>query len=111
MNFVLKVAGTQSAVEVNVPVDSLIATSSASVSSVLTEQRVRDLPVIGNNAMDLFSIMPGIVSGFYGTSGQSRSEASFDTYIGGLNVMGNVNLTRDGVNNSAAAIDVTHVSG
>ena len=103
LNFVLKVAGTQQSVEVSVPVDSLLATSSASVAGVLTEQRVRDLPVIGNNAMDLFSIMPGIVSGFYGTSGQSRSEASYDTYIGGLNVMGNVNLTRDGINNSAAA--------
>jgi hypothetical protein len=103
LNFELKVGAAQQAVEVSIPIDSVIATSGASVGGVLSEQRVRDLPVVGNNAMDLFSIMPGIVSGFYGTSGQSRSEASYDTYIAGLNVMGNVNITRDGINNSAAA--------
>jgi hypothetical protein len=84
LNFALKVGGAQQAIEVSVPIDALIATSSATVSGVLTEEKVRELPVVANNAMDLFSIMPGIVSGFYGTSGQSRSEASFDTYIGDL---------------------------
>src|SRR3954451_15946957 len=62
LNFSLAVAGGQQAVEVSVPVDALIATSSASVAGVLTEQRVRDLPVVGNNAMDLISTMPGFVS-------------------------------------------------
>ena len=37
--------------------------------------------------------MPGIVSGFYGISGQNRSEASYDTSIAGLNVMSGVNVT------------------
>ena len=53
--------------------------------------------------MDLFSTQPGIVSGFSGTAGQARSEASYETSISGLNVMGSVNVTRDGINNSASA--------
>src|SRR5689334_5389259 len=91
LNFSLPVAGGQQAVEVSIPVDSLIATSSASVAGVLSEQRVRDLPVVGNNAMDLSTTMPGVVAGFSGTAGQARSEASYETSISGLNVMSGVN--------------------
>ena len=47
--------------------------------------------------------MPGIVSGSSGTAGRARSEASYETYISGLNSWVTVNLTRDGINNSAAA--------
>ena len=103
LNFVMKVAGAQQSVDVTVAADSLISTSSASVAGVLNEQRVRELPIVGNNVMDLFSTQPGIVSGFSGTAGQARSEASYETSISGLNVMGSVNVTRDGINNSAAA--------
>src|SRR6185369_15416763 len=90
VNFQLNVAGTQQTVEVNIPVDTLIATSSASVAGVLNEQRIRDLPVVGNNVMDLTSTMPGFVSGFSGTAGQPRSEASYESSIAGLNVAGAV---------------------
>ena len=103
LNFVMKIAGTQQSVDVTIATDSLLATSSASVAGVLNEQRVRDLPIVGNNAMDLFTTQPGIVTGFSGTAGQARSEASYETSISGLNVAGNVNVTRDGINNSAAA--------
>jgi len=103
LNFVMKLGGTQQSVEVTVATDSLIATTNASVAGVLSEQRVRDLPIVGNNAMDLFTTQPGIVTGFSGTASQSRSEASYETSISGLNVAGNVNVTRDGINNSAAA--------
>ena len=103
LNFLMKVSGAQQSVEVTVASDALIATSSASVAGVLTEQRVRDLPIVGNNAMDLSTTMPGVVAGFSGTAGQARSEASYETSISGLNVMSGVNVTRDGINNSAAA--------
>src|SRR4029453_11978087 len=72
-------------------------------------QRRRELPTVGNNAMDLFSTQPGIVAGFSGTAGQARSEASYETSISGLNVMGSVNVTRDGINNSASA--ATNLAG
>jgi len=103
LNFVLKVAVGQQSVDVTVADDSQISTTSASVTGVLNEDRVRELPVVGNNVMDLFSTQPGFVSGFSGTAGQSRSEASYEASIGGLNVMGSVNVTRDGINNSASA--------
>jgi len=108
LNFVLKVAGAQQSVEVSVA-DSLLSTSSASVAGVLNDQRLRELPTVGNNVMDLFSTQPGIVSGFSGTAGQARSEASYETSISGLNVMGSVNVTRDGINNSASA--ATNLAG
>src|SRR5207244_9008013 len=46
LNFSLKVAGGNTAVEVNVAVDTLLAASSSSVGTVLAEQRVRDLPLV-----------------------------------------------------------------
>jgi len=109
LNFVMKVAGGQQSVEVTTAADSLISTSGASVAGVLSDQRLRELPVVGNNVMDLFSTQPGIVSGFSGTAGQARSEASYETSISGLNVMGSVNVTRDGINNSASA--ATNLAG
>src|SRR5678816_1788715 len=61
LNFVLKVAGGQQSVDVTVSDDSAISTTSASIAGVLNQERVRDLPVVGNNAMDLFSTQPGFV--------------------------------------------------
>ena len=109
LNFVMKLAGGQQSVEVTTSADSLISTSGASVAGVLNDQRLRELPTVGNNVMDLFSTQPGIVSGFSGTAGQARSEASYETSISGLNVMGSVNVTRDGINNSASA--ATNLAG
>ncbi|PYS38594.1 MAG: hypothetical protein DMG14_17050, partial [Acidobacteria bacterium] len=45
LNFTLRVGGVAQAVEVTVAADTLLATSSASVGTVLPEYRVRDLPL------------------------------------------------------------------
>src|SRR5262249_33733579 len=63
LNFSLKVAGGNTAVEVSVAVDTLLATSSSSVGTVLGEQRVKDLPLVSQNAQDLVTLMPGVVMG------------------------------------------------
>src|SRR5262245_32410937 len=42
LNFTLKVANVTQSVEVAIPVDTLIATSSSSVGTILTENTVRD---------------------------------------------------------------------
>src|SRR4029079_12557360 len=47
LNFVLKVAVGQQSVDVPVADDSQISTTSASVTGVLNEDRVRELPVVG----------------------------------------------------------------
>src|SRR5215510_5985105 len=47
LNFTLQVGSVSTAVEVSVAADTLIATTSASVGTVLPEYRVRDLPLGG----------------------------------------------------------------
>src|SRR6266568_1496707 len=52
LNFTLQVGSVAQSVEVTVAADTLIATSSSSVGTVLPEYRVRDLPLGGRNVMD-----------------------------------------------------------
>src|SRR5262245_15568834 len=53
LNFTLQVGSVAQTVEVSVAADTLIATSSSSVGTVLPEYKVRDLPLGGRNVMDL----------------------------------------------------------
>src|ERR1043165_9060960 len=71
LNFALQVGGQAEAVEVTAAADTLIATTSASVGAVLTDQRVRDLPIAGRNVLDLLATTPGtgygaVAGGFAG---------------------------------------------
>src|SRR5262245_26878201 len=52
-NFTLTVRGVAQAVEVSIAADSLITASSPSIGQVLPEQKIRDLPIVGNNVLDL----------------------------------------------------------
>src|SRR5204863_511996 len=62
LNFTLQVGGVAQNVEVTVAADTLIATSSSSVGTVLPEYRVRDLPLVGRNVMDLINTTAGTQS-------------------------------------------------
>src|SRR5438477_10765427 len=53
LNFTLQVGTQAQSVEVNVAADTLIATTSASVGTVLPEYKVRDLPLASRNVLDL----------------------------------------------------------
>src|SRR5499427_9594643 len=53
LNFTLQVGTQSQAVEVNVAADTLIATTSSSVGTVLPEYKVRDLPLASRNILDL----------------------------------------------------------
>src|SRR6266436_1672585 len=53
LNFTLQVGTQAQSVEVNIAADTLIATTSSSVGSVLPEYKVRDLPLATRNALDL----------------------------------------------------------
>src|SRR6266850_1633667 len=87
LNFTLQVGAVATAVEVSVSADTLIATSSSSVGTVLPEYKVRDLPLGGRNVMDLLGT----------TGGTGPTEDNFDGFFAGgrLNA---VNVTRDGFN-------------
>ena len=60
LNFSLQVASQAQAVEVNVAADTLIATTSASVGTVLPEYKLRDLPLADRDITDLINAMPGV---------------------------------------------------
>src|SRR5881296_4598665 len=53
LNFTLQVGSVAQAVEVTATADTLIATTSSSIGTVLPESQVRDLPLGGRNVMDL----------------------------------------------------------
>ena len=59
LNFSLKIASVTSTVEVTVAADTILATSSSSVGQVLSQQKVQDMPIVGNNVLDLFRLLPG----------------------------------------------------
>lgn len=60
LNFTLKVATQAQSVEVTVAADTLLATSSSSVGEVLAQAKVQDMPLVGNNVLDLFRLLPGL---------------------------------------------------
>lgn len=71
LNFTLEIGSLTESVEVSVTSQALLTESSATIGEVLPEQRVRDLPIVGNDALALISIMPGVVDGtFAGVSTQ-----------------------------------------
>src|SRR5256885_2378555 len=59
LNFSLQVGGQAQSVEVNVAADTLIATTSSSVGTVLPEYKVRDLPLASRNILDLVATASG----------------------------------------------------
>src|SRR3989441_6688706 len=87
LNFTLQVGSVATAVEVSVSADTLIATSSSSVGTVLPEYKVRGLPPGRRHVMDLLGT----------TGGTGPTEDNFDGFFAGgrLNA---VNVTRDGFN-------------
>src|SRR5262249_34961607 len=65
---------------------NLIAESSPTIGQVLTEQKVRDLPLVSNNVLDLMKTMPGVRGGIYSST----------TTFAGISASA-VNTTRDGL--------------
>src|SRR5688572_14740941 len=80
MNFTLQIGGQTQSVDVNIPADTLIATTSASVGNVLPEYKLRDLPLGTRNVLELV----GTTSGTQGSN-----------FAGGR--LTQVNTTRDGI--------------
>ena len=60
LNFNLQVSTAAQSVEVSVAADTLLATSSASVGTVLPEYKIRDLPLSSRDVLDLVTLAPGV---------------------------------------------------
>jgi hypothetical protein len=92
LNFKLRVASVATSVDVSVAADTLLSTSSSSVGQVLTEQKVQDMPLVGNNVLDLLRLLPGARMNEDGVNG-TFAGVSADK----------VNMQRDGVDTSGSA--------
>ncbi len=93
LNFALQVATQAQSVEVTVAADTLLATSSSSVGEVLSQSRVQDLPMVSNNVLDLYRLVPGIRINADGVSGS----------FAGLSGFGTTNIQRDGIDAAGGA--------
>jgi hypothetical protein len=92
-NFTLQVGGGATTVEVSVAADTLLATSSNSIGTVLPEYKVRDLPLA---VRDVF----GLVGATAGVQGDGNLIGNF---AGGR--LSAVNTMRDGINVSAGRFE------
>src|SRR5262245_53321522 len=72
LNFSLQVASQAQNVEVTIAADTLLATSSPTVGQVLTEKKVTDLPVVGNNVLDMLTVLGGL-DNFVATNAPGQS--------------------------------------
>ena len=74
-------------VDVSVSSDSILRETSASVGDVLSSDKIQNLPLVGNNVLDLLETLPGLRTSLAGDL--------FDT-VNGLNI-DTINVTRDGL--------------
>src|SRR5262245_34224702 len=106
-NFQLSVSTAQQSVEVTAEPLTALSQSSATVGDVLSQKKVSDLPIVGNNALSVLDTLPGLRVST--SSGPGLMGPQFST-INGLD-LNSVNVTRDGLTTNdtrfSAAGDVT----
>jgi hypothetical protein len=66
-NFVLQVSAAATTVEVTVDAQQLLTQSSGTVAELLPETAVRNLPLVGNDVLDLVNVLPGVQLALPGT--------------------------------------------
>src|SRR5215471_7019825 len=59
-NFKLNVAGAATQVEVTIAADTIISQQGGTVGQALNQQTVQSLPIVGNNVLDLITVMAGV---------------------------------------------------
>jgi len=96
-NFELSVSGVNTQVEVSISADTILATSGATVGQALSQQRVQALPIVGNNVLDLITVMAG-VENIIPTNPPSAGNAfgRENTTFAGVSAQ-NVAIVRDGI--------------
>jgi hypothetical protein len=106
-DFQLQLSTAQTTVEVSADPLNAIAASSASVGDVLSESRISNLPIVGNNVLSLLNVLPGVRAST--SSGPGLFGPQLST-VNGLD-LNTINVTRDGISTNdtrfSAAGDVT----
>src|SRR5262245_50201860 len=92
IDMTLEVGTVDSTVEVTASAAQLMTESSASVGDQLSAQRTLDLPLVGNNVVDLVKIMPGFRAF---PQFDVPGAAVYDVFAG--QTSDTVNITRDGL--------------
>src|SRR3989449_9333300 len=95
LNFTLQVGSVAQAVEVTATADTLIATTSSSIGTVLPENKLRNLPLGTRNGLDLLTVNGGVSNGISGTSSNDGASPGDTGYFAGGR-LSSVNVTRDG---------------
>jgi hypothetical protein len=97
-NFELSPSGLNTAVEVSVSSETILAVQGATVAQTLNENLVQDLPIVGNNILDLITVMAG-VENVVPTNPPSAANAfgRENTTFAGVRA-DNVTIVRDGIN-------------
>jgi hypothetical protein len=98
LNFTLTVSTVATAVEVTASAERLLLESSSSVGQVLSQETVRELPLVGtmgNDVLDLIRVMAGV------TMTTNPIFAANSTELAGVSAS-NIQIQRDGVEASAA---------
>jgi len=88
--FTLEVSGTTTEIDVVATAETMILEAGSSTGTVMQEQLVAELPLVGSNVMELLNSMGGVIKAeepIFGASNQS---------FAGING-GSINVTRDGV--------------
>lgn len=101
LNLELAISGTSTEVEVTSSMENLILEASSSTGTIMGAETVTDLPLVGNNVMELVNVMGGVVR----PSSDSVFGNSTQTFAGVAST--NVNVQRDGITVS----DVRYSSG
>jgi Carboxypeptidase regulatory-like domain len=97
-NFELVVSSVNTQVEVNVAAETILSAQGASVGQVLSQEKVQDLPIVGNNVLDLITVMAG-VENVVPTNPPSAANAfgRENTTFAGVRA-DNIMIVRDGIN-------------
>src|SRR6267378_1325306 len=96
LNFNLQVASQAQSVEVTVAADTLLATSSPTIGQVLSEKKVADMPVVGNNVLDMLTVLGGL-DNFVATTGPGQNAFGREsTTLAGVSA-GFTPVLRDGI--------------
>ena len=97
-NFEMVVSGVNTQVEVNVSADTILSAQGATIGQVLSQEKVQDLPMVGNNVLDLITVMAG-VENVIPTNPPSAGNAfgRENTTFAGVRA-DNVMIVRDGIN-------------
>ena len=96
LNFSLAVASLNQTVDVTVAADIALQTATGTVGQVLSQKRVQDLPVVGNNVLDMLTLLGGL-DNFVATSAPGQSAFGREaTTLAGVSAQA-VPVIRDGV--------------